>query len=1429
MPIFYPDILENNNSDYPLVDATFLKGNAYPLAELADTGSIPTNKRRIGLIVFTSGSQEWYGYKGQDVSGWDTPSNWEQIGAGGGGSTDYISNVAYDTGSISFTGVGSAFDGVISINDLTSSLVNNDQTSSFVTNDDTGSFYYSSSVELNTITFYQGDGTTESVTVDTGSSVDISALNLHTGSINTFTGSIQTEVDNLTAATSSYLTGEDTGSFLYSGSYNSSTNELRLYSADQDYSLDLSGLSGGGGSGLAITASDEGVVKTENARSFDFVGNGVVATNAGNAVTVTINTGSADYISNVAYDTGSISFTGVGSAFDGVVNINDLTSSLINNNQTSSMAVGSAINTFITVKNKHTGTIAKGMPCYITGSGTSGNVVGVVPADAVDSTYMPAGVVLAQELTNPGDEGIGYINGFINGVDTSAFEAGDDIYVAVGGGYTNIKPTGSALIQKLGNVEKVHASNGSGVIVGAGRANDLPNINPGHFWVGDNDWVPQAVSTGSFLTADDTGSFLYSGSYNGDTSAITLYSIDQNYTLDLSGLSGGGGSGLAITASDEGVVKTENARSFDFVGNGVVATNSGNAVTVNITQVDTGSLLTTGSVNLNTLTFTKGDGSTFNITVDTGSSVDISALNLHTSSINTFTGSIQTEVDNLTAATSSYLTADDTGSFYYSSSVDLNTITFFQGDGTTESVTVDTGSATDISALNLHTGSINTFTGSIQTEVDNLTAATSSYVTNDDTGSFYYSSSVDLNTITFFQGDGTTESVTVDTGSAPGNDTEVIYNKNGKFHATGSFTFNDNGVLGAQELIINGAKVNKHAVLKVSGSDNSYFNIGESLVFSTISGNYTSINHHGLGSGNTLSWETDDNNEGPQWVLGVLGPNQNQTRGSNFTIIPGYTNDRDALFRVYRTPSSNNEIETFSVSSSGQIYMPDLENTTTPNIVGYDITTGELTYYSTASFGSGGGGSTDTGSLLLTGSVSNNVLTFTKGDGSTFNLTVDTGSDTSLANTDQTLTDNRVVELNGNNLSFNVNTGETFKISGSVFSEILITDLPNTETPVVLGYDTTSGQLSYYSTASFGSGGGSTDTGSLLTTGSISNTTLTFTKGDGTTFDLTVTGSNIYNTDGTLTGDRTVIAGAGADGNSLTFEFQNANFVINSDPARQVQINNLDTVDTPRVVGYADGVLTAMPTSSFKPGGTNTQVQYNNGGSFGGSSIRFDDVNSTVGINVTPYSNRAFAVSSSAGIAMRLQSDQATANRIQFVNASSVGFGVVAGAVNGDDFHLQQTDTNLQTNLYISASGEVFAPRLKIKPSSNILYYDDSTGEILYNRNTIRNVTAPTGSVQYATSGQSATTSSFVTVAGTIRTDAGETSHASSVIPQLYGKTLGTDAFITATWAHPEEASNQEQFCVLGSISGSGQLVVETSTVTTGRNDAIIFQGVVLV
>src|SRR6056300_1981446 len=94
--------------------------------------------------------------------------------------------------------------------------------------------------------------------------------------------------------------------------------------------------------------------------------------------------------------------------------------------------------------------IPKGTPLYFSGSGVAGNVVGVYFADAGTPGKMPAGGIAGETITS-GNEGDVYIYGYINGVDTSAFAAGDNVFVDVGGGYTNSKPTGSALIQKLGN------------------------------------------------------------------------------------------------------------------------------------------------------------------------------------------------------------------------------------------------------------------------------------------------------------------------------------------------------------------------------------------------------------------------------------------------------------------------------------------------------------------------------------------------------------------------------------------------------------------------------------------------------------------------------------------------------------------------------------------------------------------------------------------------------------------------------------------------------------------------------------------------------------------------------------------------------------------------------------------------------------------
>lgn len=150
-----------------------------------------------------------------------------------------------------------------------------------------------------------------------------------------------------------------------------------------------------------------------------------------------------------------------------------------------------------TVKNLESFTLPKGTPVYA--SGSTGNAIHVYAASSSRSDRMPAAYVLNNDLTS-GQEGIGILTGFINGVNTSTFASGDVVYVGANGGYTNIKPTGSNLIQNLGKVVVSDAVNGSGVISGAGRSNDVPNITSGYFWVGNSDSVATATPTSSVIS-----------------------------------------------------------------------------------------------------------------------------------------------------------------------------------------------------------------------------------------------------------------------------------------------------------------------------------------------------------------------------------------------------------------------------------------------------------------------------------------------------------------------------------------------------------------------------------------------------------------------------------------------------------------------------------------------------------------------------------------------------------------------------------------------------------------------------------------------------------------------------------------------------------------------------------------------------------------
>ena len=98
------------------------------------------------------------------------------------------------------------------------------------------------------------------------------------------------------------------------------------------------------------------------------------------------------------------------------------------------------------------------------------------------------------------------------------------------------------------------------------------------------------------------------------------------------------------------------------VNQGEYTTNSGSwnqqidaleAFTASASGLTTGSLLITASAAGNVITFTKGNNSTFNVTVATGSIPDISNLNQATASLQAFTASAQISINNLNTTTAS--------------------------------------------------------------------------------------------------------------------------------------------------------------------------------------------------------------------------------------------------------------------------------------------------------------------------------------------------------------------------------------------------------------------------------------------------------------------------------------------------------------------------------------------------------------------------------------------------------------------------------------------------------------------------------------------------------------------------------------------------------------------------------------------------------
>jgi hypothetical protein len=151
----------------------------------------------------------------------------------------------------------------------------------------------------------------------------------------------------------------------------------------------------------------------------------------------------------------------------------------------------------IPVKNTSGASISKGTPVYITGETGNSGKIEIAAADAVNVNKMPALGLLESTLSDSG-EGFCVQAGLLENIATATIDGqtpapNQTVYVKSGGGLTLTKPTGTALIQNIAKVARVHASNGSLVVSAILRTNDIPNLPEGKIWVGDNNTTVSTI------------------------------------------------------------------------------------------------------------------------------------------------------------------------------------------------------------------------------------------------------------------------------------------------------------------------------------------------------------------------------------------------------------------------------------------------------------------------------------------------------------------------------------------------------------------------------------------------------------------------------------------------------------------------------------------------------------------------------------------------------------------------------------------------------------------------------------------------------------------------------------------------------------------------------------------------------------------------
>ena len=254
--------------------------------------------------------------------------------------------------------------------------------------------------------------------------------------------------------------------------------------------------------------------------------------------------------------------------------------------------------------------LTKGDTVYI--SGISGNTTIVSKADANDAAKMPAfGLAASTVSLNAAVQIVTF--GTLQGIDTSSYSEGDELYVNVlAGTLTDSAPTGSSsAVQKIAKVTRSDANAGSVKVSGAGRINATPNLDEGKIFVGN--------ASNKSVQGDDTLHVDMANSRVGINKAAPLDALhvtgvirtqldgDNNKHIRLFGGNSGNfldsyGNTLYIRPSGN----TATATTMDASGNVGIGANL--TVAGNLTVNGTQTILNTATLSVDDLNITVADG-----------------------------------------------------------------------------------------------------------------------------------------------------------------------------------------------------------------------------------------------------------------------------------------------------------------------------------------------------------------------------------------------------------------------------------------------------------------------------------------------------------------------------------------------------------------------------------------------------------------------------------------------------------------------------------------------------------------------------------------------------------------------------------------------------------------------------------------------------